>query len=136
MTEVQLDRMKTLYVYWQTVDAGTVDLDRWFCGTHACLAGHAASIPEFQEEGFQRAGGHSRLRPTLTYNDHLGTLAVLEFFGVYGDVFCARNASHYDEEILDRLTSSESDWVNNWTLANERMRQYLREEGVDPDSLS
>ena len=129
MTEVQLDRMKTLYVYWQTVDAGTVDLDRWFCGTHACLAGHAASIPEFQAEGFLRGAGNS-----LTYNDRWGTTAVRVFFGVYKDVFSPRHESRHDAEIVARLTTS-SYWVNNWTLANERMRIWLREEGVDPDSL-
>ena len=50
---------------------------KWFCGTVACVAGHAALDPEFQGEGF-RLARHGRY---VIYGDSVAFEACRKFFG-------------------------------------------------------
>jgi hypothetical protein len=76
-----LERLKFLRRYFRKVPAKVVNLERWECGTQACLAGHALEIPEFQAEGFtrQRDRDGSKLWPA--YKDLFGFAALEAFFG-------------------------------------------------------
>lgn len=127
MAPIQLDRIKRLFVAWQSVNPKRVSLDDWKCGTHACLAGHAGTLPEFRAEGFRLA--HRRGNHFPKYGDDEGFEACWMFFGTL-ELFEARGCDRADREIL-------SDWpgCDDWTLANQRMQRLLRQHGVDTEAL-
>ncbi len=50
--DINIPRIRVLAKFWKSVDPKTVNLDTWKCETHACLAGHAANIPEFADAGY------------------------------------------------------------------------------------
>lgn len=64
-------------------DDNSFDMERWFhhCGTPACSAGWATTIPEYQKAGLRVSGSH-RLGPTPEFEGGTGLYALQKFFGL------------------------------------------------------
>lgn len=118
-TPEQIARVRLLAEKWKEVKPESVDLDKWTCGSHACLAGHAAQMPEFTKQGFILEKEENPFKEIIarpTYNGETGTRACVDFFGSGHQLFGSAESSPYDfnhENLSDHA------------LAAERMRMWL-----------
>lgn len=98
MNEKQARRCLKLAKVLMKVPKEDFDMDRWsswrwdrsgtVCGTSCCVLGHAACVPEFNEEGLKWLGGfltinnHTRPTGSISYDRCYEAGAGRKFFGL------------------------------------------------------
>ncbi len=134
---IDLAKVRILADYWKSVDPVTVNLENWKCGTHACLAGHACSVPEFVAHGLELhvdPKGDDDGGPLWypVYGAEHGMWAVEKFFGPDAHIylFDMRGCGAMDEELLQPNAL-----ISDYELARLRMEHVLTHKVEALDSI-
>lgn len=117
-------RLLRLAEHLSTVKPADFNLNIWLstksgcCSTVGCAIGHAANIPEFQEEGFYLAIKGTAMIPT--YRGERDWAAVCEFFQINQDEadFLFKSRSYEDLNDTHPLTVA------------ARIREFVNEQGI------
>jgi hypothetical protein len=123
------------------VHYGTVKITEGFCGTAACIAGHACFIPEFYEAGLRMRVGYNTISGVVYsgvpyFEGGTGIDAMAEFFDIpmeHADILFG-SVGGYTSDFYGKLTTENVGKKLREYAENPEILDVYNDEEYDDDS--